>query len=68
MAVLAVVLVSTGADRHDLMTKDVFPVNKEAPAALADIESGVWQNLCNAVDDSMAAWRLPCLATQSCNG
>lgn len=40
----------------------------QAPVALADIASGVWQDLRNAVDDSMAAWRLPCLATQFGDG
>ncbi len=50
------------------MTEKNFPINADSPTALAGIDSGCWRHLRKAVDDSMAAWRLPCLATQSVNG
>jgi general stress protein 26 len=50
------------------MNENDFPINVDAPTALAAIDSGCWQHLLSAVDDSIAAWRLPCLATQSGNG
>ena len=50
---------------QDVMSENVFPIDLEASTALADIDSGCWRHLCSAVDDSRAAWRLPCLATQS---
>ncbi len=56
------------ADRQCFMNTYLFPADKDATAALADIEADVWKTLFKAADDSMAAWRLPCLATQSCNG
>ncbi len=56
------------ADRQCFMNTYLFPADKDATAALADIEADVWKTLSKAADDSMAAWRLPCLATQSCNG
>jgi len=50
------------------MNEKVFPINVAAPTALDDIDSACWRNLRDAVDSSMAAWRLPCLATQSVSG
>ena len=50
------------------MTDKSFPIEVDSPAALADIDSGCWRHLRDAVDNATSTWRLPCLATQSDKG